>query len=226
MLPGFRSRCTTPLRCALSSASAICIPYFEHLLERQCAFLQSLRQRLAFHAFHHQIIDTILTPHVVQHTNVRMIQAGDGFRFALEALLANGIAGKMCWENFDGNGALQPRVPRTIHLAHPARANRVQDLIGSQPNSVGQWHLDVILHRKKLGIPERPIRDSLRGPAEFNLPSRVVDGQTLPYHRLGKVCRLYTQCAVAGSNGKMMIANHRAASIIYSVLEDEACCAT
>ena len=44
--------------------------------------------------------------------------------------------------------------------------------------------------------------------------------------RLWKSCRLYTQCAVAGSNGKMMIANHRAASIIYSVLEDEACCAT
>src|SRR5713226_8482734 len=28
MLPGFTSRCTTPVRCALSSASAICIPYF------------------------------------------------------------------------------------------------------------------------------------------------------------------------------------------------------
>src|SRR5215469_14562298 len=28
MFPGFRSLCTTPLRCALSSASAICAPYF------------------------------------------------------------------------------------------------------------------------------------------------------------------------------------------------------
>jgi hypothetical protein len=34
-----------------------------------------------------------------------------------------------------GNGALQSRNPRAIHLAHPARANRVQDLVGSQPSS-------------------------------------------------------------------------------------------
>ena len=28
MFPGFRSRCTIPARCALSSAYAICAPYF------------------------------------------------------------------------------------------------------------------------------------------------------------------------------------------------------
>jgi hypothetical protein len=89
MLPGFRSRCTTPLRCALSSASAICIPYFNTCSSGRGPFLHPLCQCFSLHELHHQVIDPILTPNVMQHTDVWMIQARDGFGFALEALLAN-----------------------------------------------------------------------------------------------------------------------------------------
>src|SRR5262245_24595647 len=59
-LPGLRSRCTIPLRWALSSASAIWIAHTERLLERQRAFRQPRRQRLAVHVLHHEEVDAIL----------------------------------------------------------------------------------------------------------------------------------------------------------------------
>jgi hypothetical protein len=43
-----------------------------------------------------------------------------------------------------------------------SRANRVQDLVGYQLNSVGQSHLAAILFPKKLAAPQRQIKDSLR----------------------------------------------------------------
>ena len=48
MLPGLRSRCTMPARCAVSSASAISIAVSQRLLERQRALRQALGERLAF----------------------------------------------------------------------------------------------------------------------------------------------------------------------------------
>ncbi len=65
---------------------------FQDLVEGQRAFFESLRQGLALQAFHHQIVHTVLMAYVVQYADVRMIQAGDRFRFSFEALLANRIA--------------------------------------------------------------------------------------------------------------------------------------
>ena len=46
--------------------------------------------RLALHTFHHKVIDTVLVTDVMQRTDVRVIQAGDSLRFALEPLLRMG----------------------------------------------------------------------------------------------------------------------------------------
>src|SRR2546422_732787 len=53
---------------------------------------------------------------------LRMVQTGNRFRFALEALFANGIGGKLRGKNLDRDGAVQARVPRAIDFAHPARS--------------------------------------------------------------------------------------------------------
>ena len=95
---------------------------FQHLLQRQCSFFQPLRQRLSLHALHHQIVDPILTANVIQHTNVWMIEAGDGLGFALEPLLANRISGELCGQNLDRDSAFESRVPGTIDFAHAASA--------------------------------------------------------------------------------------------------------
>ena len=69
---------------------------------------------------------------IMQDANVRMIQAGDGLRFLLEALAQCRIIGKVRGKDLDGDDAAQARVPRTVHLAHPARAERRDDLIRPQ----------------------------------------------------------------------------------------------
>jgi len=70
---------------------------------------------------------------IVQHANVGMIQAGDGFRFAFEALPANRIRRELSGENLDGDIAIKARVrardkprPCRPRLADK-RSRRVQD---------------------------------------------------------------------------------------------------
>jgi len=70
---------------------------------------------------------------VVQYTDVRMIQTGDGFGFTLEALLVGGIGRKPRRKNFDGQRAFQPGIPRAIHFTHAARAQRPDNLIRTKP---------------------------------------------------------------------------------------------
>jgi len=51
-----------------------------------------------------------------------MIQAGDSFRFAFGALLANCVRRKLSWENLDSNITIKPRIARAVDLAHAALA--------------------------------------------------------------------------------------------------------
>jgi hypothetical protein len=95
---------------------------FQYLLHRYCAFFKAFGKRFAFDAFHHQIVDTVLMANIMEHTDVRMIQAGNGFRFAFEALPANRVRGQVSWENFDGDSTVEPSVSCAIDLSHPASA--------------------------------------------------------------------------------------------------------
>ena len=82
----------------------------------------------------------VLTSDVVQRADVRMVQAGDGLRFALEALLHFGVVGEMRREDLDRHGAVQPRVGRLVDFAHPARADQREDLVGTESDACGQSH--------------------------------------------------------------------------------------
>jgi hypothetical protein len=55
--------------------------------------------------------------HVVQRADVRMRERGDGLGFALEALPQIRISRDMCGQNFDRDGAVQPRVARFVDFA-------------------------------------------------------------------------------------------------------------
>ena len=52
-----------------------------------------------------------------------MIQRGDGLGFALKALA------KLLRGDFDGHVAIQSRIVRAIHFAHPAGAERREDFV-------------------------------------------------------------------------------------------------
>jgi hypothetical protein len=65
-----------------------------------------------------------------------MVESGCGARLALKSLAQFGPVGKMRGLHLDGDDAVQPRVSRAVHLAHPASANRASDLIWSE---FGTW---------------------------------------------------------------------------------------
>src|SRR6266851_8342004 len=121
----------------------------EDLVEWQRALFQPFRQRLSVDAFHHQIVHTVLTAHVIQHADMRMVQARNGFCLTPEALLADGIGGKLRGKNLDSNGALQPRVARAIHFTHPACAERSNDLIRAEFGARGEGHPSGALYPPK-----------------------------------------------------------------------------
>ena len=105
MLPGFRSRCAFAVRFVQGVGHFNRI--LQSLLQRQRALLQPVRECFPFQIFHHQIIGSVLTADVKQRADVRMIQTGDGLRFALKALAQFGTICKMSRKNFDGNSSIE-----------------------------------------------------------------------------------------------------------------------
>ena len=59
-------------------------------------------------------------------------QAGERLGFALESRFEVRPIGHVRRENLDGNGPVEPLIPRAIDLTHAARADRRDDLIGAQ----------------------------------------------------------------------------------------------
>ena len=130
MLPGFRSRCVTPLRCALSSASEISMAYCNTCssgsgpFSSRCASVSPSRYSIT------KIINAVLMADVVEGADVRMIQAGDGLCFALESLAQFGTVRKMSGKNLDGNDAIEAGIAGFINLAHSARTDSGEDFVG------------------------------------------------------------------------------------------------
>jgi hypothetical protein len=94
----------------------------QNLLGGKRAFGETVSEALALDTFHDQEIIAVLRADVKKGTDIWMIQRGDGFGFPLEAELARGIGGKMCRENFDGNGPVEARVARAVDFPHTTRA--------------------------------------------------------------------------------------------------------
>ncbi len=63
----------------------------ERLIQGQRALLQPLRQRVALQVLHDQEVDPVLGADVIERADVRVVQAGDGLRLALEPLPQIGV---------------------------------------------------------------------------------------------------------------------------------------
>ena len=128
-LPGFRSRCTMPCRCALSSASAISIPNRRSCSAGSGPFAEAIRQRLALEVLHDEVLGLALAPDVVERADVRVRDLRDRLRLALEPLPQLRARREMLRQDLDRDRALEPRVSRLVDLPHPARADGRQDLV-------------------------------------------------------------------------------------------------
>ena len=86
-------------------------------------------------------------------------------RLALEALAQLLVGGQVLRQDLDGDGPLEARVPRPVDLAHPARAERREDLVGTEPGTCRQRQIvscPVRSANHTLGISKRTL-DRSRG---------------------------------------------------------------
>jgi hypothetical protein len=58
-----------------------------------------------------------------------MIQAGDGFCFAVEALAQIRAVGEMSGQNFYRDNSVEAGIAGPVHLAHPARTDRGENFV-------------------------------------------------------------------------------------------------
>ena len=82
----------------------------------------------------------ILLADVVQGADVRVVQAGDGLGFPLEALAEIGIVGDMRQEHLDGDGAIQPGVGSFVDFSHAPSAEGGLDFLGTESCTGSQTH--------------------------------------------------------------------------------------
>ena len=99
----------------------------------------------------------ILPIQPVNVRDVRMIQGGEHFRFALKTREPIGVSGQRRRKNLEGDLTLQLRVRRPIDLAHAAHAERRDDFIEPELRSDGQHARFVGLYGGT-EILERPAR--------------------------------------------------------------------
>ena len=70
-----------------------------------------------------------------------MVERSEELRLALEAGEAVWIGSEEFGQDLQRDVAIQTRVPRAIHLAHPARADQGGDFVGAETSSRGEHHL-------------------------------------------------------------------------------------
>ncbi len=93
----------------------------------------------------------------VEGANVRVVQAGDGLRLALEPLLQIRVCGDMFGQHLDGDGAVQAGVAGFVDFAHPARAEGGEDLVGAERGAgldghgLGDWGRGAGVRRTSFG---------------------------------------------------------------------------
>ena len=83
-----------------------------------------------------------------------MIQRGEDLRFALEPREPVRVGRERLGQDLDGDVAIELRVARPIHFAHPAGAEGGEDLVRAEARASGQGHesrliLVVALRRAK-----------------------------------------------------------------------------
>ena len=91
----------------------------------------------------------------MQRVNVRVVQARDGLRLALEPLLEIGVRGNMLGEDFDGDGTVESRISGFVHLAHAPRPDGREDLEMAERGARAKRHrlLGVLHAAIRAGMP-------------------------------------------------------------------------
>ena len=92
----------------------------------------ALREIVALNEFHDERggARTFFEP--VDGGDMRMIERGEHFRFALKAREPIGIGRERGWQDLDRDLTFEPGVRRPVHLTHPAFADLRGDVVNAE----------------------------------------------------------------------------------------------
>ena len=93
----------------------------------EIADLLSIVERDLHDSAQEPLIALVLQP--VDGRDVGVIQGGEELGFTLEASQSVLVSGEVLRQNLDRHVTIQLRIPRPIHLARGARAERLENLI-------------------------------------------------------------------------------------------------
>ena len=125
------------------------------LLLRNRARVELRAQRLAFEKLHDGVGDPVLVSEVEDREDVLVRQRRDRLRLPLETGERVGIRGDGLGKNLDRDVPIELRVPRPVHLTHPARAEGRKDLVGAQAGAGRECHRNAASNCIRLGKGER-----------------------------------------------------------------------
>ena len=96
-----------------------------------------LSEAATFDEFHGEVRPAVQVAGVVQLNDVGVAKAGHRLRLALEALalLRTGVGAGQ--EHLQGDGAVEPQVPRPVHDTHPAAPQHRLHLVAADPRQLG-----------------------------------------------------------------------------------------
>ena len=133
MLAGFRSRWMMPCSCAASSASAICFAIGSASSSGIASARNALRQILALDQFHHEGVHAVGVFQPVDARRCWDDSVRRGLPLRAESAPADrGRLRETVGQDLDGDLALQLRVRRPIHLAHPTLADLRGDFVDAE----------------------------------------------------------------------------------------------
>ena len=83
---------------------------------------QQLAQRLPLDQLHRNVVSGTVLSEFVDGNDIGVVEGRCRACFLLEAAQPITVRGECGGQNLDRNTAIQARIPRPVHLAHPARA--------------------------------------------------------------------------------------------------------
>ena len=119
---------------------------FNCLSHRQQAGAKQLAQRLPLYQLHRDVVSGTVLSEFVDGNDIGVVEGRCRARFLLEAVQPIIVCGERGGQNLDRNNAVQARVPRPIHLAHPAGAQQLDNLIRSELRARGEYHFRTPLY--------------------------------------------------------------------------------
>jgi hypothetical protein len=107
----------------------------QRFIERDGAFVDTLREIVALDKFHHERGQTAVLFESVDGGDVRMIQRGEDLGFALKTGHAVRVMREFGREDLQRDITIELGVPRAVDLPHAAGAKRGEDLVRAEARS-------------------------------------------------------------------------------------------